>query len=184
MSARADGEFDLTCVMTGQLADFHARLEAEIKPRVDHLRRLSEGQDATPTHVAPYPRLVIVDGFSPRASIARLPLIDELFNRGVDLEVTIVCLVDLPTDAPSRVRARIEVSDSGHLSFEETTPGGVRLRKLLADQAEVQMCDSIARAMAPLRLEEHSRRRDLPENIRLLDFLRYPSSPAAPPPPN
>lgn len=181
MSALADGELDLTCLMTDQLADFHSMLEAEIKPRVDHLRRLSERQDTTRTHVAPYHLLVVVDGFSPRASIARLPLLDELFNRGVDLEVTVVCLVDLPSDEPSRVRARIEVSDSGHLSFEETMPGGVRLRKLLADRAEVQLCDSIARAMAPLRLEEHSRRRELSENIRLLDLLRYPSADAVDP---
>ncbi len=176
VSQLSEGELDLTCLMTDQLADFHAMLEAEIKPRLDHLRRLSEGQSTAGLHVAPYHLLVVIDGFSPRGPIARLPLLDELFSRGSDLEVTIVCLVDQPSDEPSRVRARIEVSDSGHLSFEETAPGGIRLRKVLADRAEVQLCDSIARAMAPLRLEEHTRRRELSENIRLLDLMRVSSA--------
>ncbi len=116
--------------------------------------------------------LLVVDGFDPRSPAARLPLLRQVLEHAHELRVAVLCLVASRAEEPAQLRARIELSPAGTASFAETAPGGRRLAGIVADAGGIAWCEAIARALAPLRLEQQGGRPLEPAvGVRLLDLL-------------
>ncbi len=120
----------------------------------------------------PGPHLVVVlDGFSRRGALARLPAVRELLARAPRLGATVLCLVAGHGDEPAELGARMLVSPGGRLDLQETGPHGRRHGGIVADQVGQALCEAVARRLAPLRLESHGDRTAPPDEVRLLDLL-------------
>ncbi|HEY7419271.1 MAG TPA: type VII secretion protein EccCb, partial [Ktedonobacteraceae bacterium] len=85
-------------------------------------------------------------------------------------------LVQDANDEPPAFQARLQVSEMGWFSYEETTPAGRRFAALSADSADVDTCERIARNLAPLILGEKGKQQDLSQEVRLLPLLGYSSA--------
>jgi len=129
------------------------------------------GDRASREWAAPH-LLVLLDGFSPLAPEARLPVVGELLARAADVGATVVCLAAGRADEPAELAARIRLSEVGGLELEEAGPRGRRSGGVAADHGGVAWCEAVARRMAPLRLDRRgARRTGLPDGVRLLDLL-------------
>jgi S-DNA-T family DNA segregation ATPase FtsK/SpoIIIE len=123
------------------------------------------------------PHLVIVlDNFSPYSPLGQLPEMDELFSDAARLGVTVLCLVDEISQEPTQLQARLSLSPVGRLVYEEIHLGGRRLEGIHPDSVDPQLCERIARSLAPLSLAEASAQQDLSQDVRLLDLLNIPSA--------
>jgi len=160
-------------------------LEEELRPRLAQRARLvgdraDPGGHATPpAGTAPWarepaePRLVVIlDGFSTRYELARLPLVQDLLEGAAGAGVTVVCLAESRAAEPAQLALRIELDgfDGQQLSVQETAPGGRRFGGI-PDQSGLAFCETIARSLAPLRLEPRGGAVVLPPRVRLLDLL-------------
>ena len=148
--------------------DLEVLLSQVVQPRIAHLDRVREAGPLA-REIRFQQAVVLVDGFRPGTSLD--PALEELFERGTDLGVLVVALCERPEDVPSRIGAVLTLEDGGWLSYEEATPDGRRERGLRADAAEVELCEGIARAMAPLRMRTQRGRATRVESEGLLDLL-------------
>ncbi|MFJ3639694.1 type VII secretion protein EccCa [Streptomyces sp. NPDC090108] len=103
--------------------------------------------------------VVVLDGYDPRADWARSQLVAELLRTaGPQSGITVVCVVQRESDEPSRADVRVRVEHSGMLTLDARPPqrGAAPLVEpvsdALAEWPEPALCESIARALAPLRL--------------------------------
>ncbi|MFE1852200.1 type VII secretion protein EccCa [Streptomyces sp. NPDC059489] len=103
--------------------------------------------------------IVVLDGYDPRADWARSPLVAELLRTaGPHSAITVVCVVERESDEPSRADVRVRVEGNGTLTLGARPPqrGDAPLIEpvtdALAERPELALCESIARALAPLRL--------------------------------
>ncbi len=153
------------CLLATTGEQLSAHLEREVRPRLAGGARsarpagapASAGLSAAPPGAGPSAEptgahlLVVLDGFSPRGALWRLPLLDELLLRAVELDATVLCLVGRRADEPTELRARIELDGAGGMVLQETGPGATE-RWARADAADGVWCEAIARRLAPLRL--------------------------------
>jgi DNA segregation ATPase FtsK/SpoIIIE, S-DNA-T family len=148
--------------------ELHSRLAASPGPHA--LASPVSGTAGPPNGVAHL--LVIIDGFSPRGHLGRLPPLSGLLERAAELGATVLCLVDRHADEPAELRVRIRLDGAGGMVLEETGPGGA-VGRARADAADGAPCEALARRLAPLRLaRSQARGRAAPGGpVRLLELL-------------
>jgi S-DNA-T family DNA segregation ATPase FtsK/SpoIIIE len=151
-------------------ADLEVLLTRLARPRLDHLDRIREAgplaQAVTFQQV-----VVVVDGYDPDGPVGRLSALDELLGRARDIGITVITLVEEPDDVPATVDARIELAEGGWLSYVESGPEGRREHGVRADVADPELCEALARAMAPLRLRVRRGRTTTVDSEGLLELL-------------
>ena len=74
------------------------------------------------------------------------------------------------------IGARIELAEGGWLSYTESGPESRRERRVRAAAADIELCEAIARATAPLRLRTSRGRTATVDSEGLLDLLGFPSA--------
>jgi S-DNA-T family DNA segregation ATPase FtsK/SpoIIIE len=157
-----------------------ALLDAEVRPRLERLARAGPGPPGAPGDPGLPHLVVLLDGFSPLAPEARLPVVAELLERAAEVGATVICLAARKADEPAELGARIRLSEAAGLQLEVAGPGGRRAGGVVADQGGIASCEVVARRMAPLRLDRRGARdAALPAGVRLLDLLG-PAGPADP----
>lgn len=156
----ADNPNDLREILENQLLP---ELERRQKLRADNR---NDGVNLNKPHF-----VIIIDDFKPKTPIAQIPIVDDLLRTPGGQGVTVILLVDDTRQEPSTVNARIEITNGGFLSFEETQLNGVRRKGVFPDRAEVEASEKIARALAPIALSEQGAEVDLAGDVRLLDLL-------------
>jgi DNA segregation ATPase FtsK/SpoIIIE, S-DNA-T family len=160
------------CLLASEPTRFDAMLGGELRPRVERLTRHAEPAAGADGHEPPGPHLlVLLDGFSRRGALARLPAVRELLACAPELGATVLCLAAGRGDEPAELRARIAVTAGGLLDYQEAGPEGDRFDGIVADQAGQALCEAVARRLAPLRLERHGGQAAPPGEVRLLDLL-------------
>jgi S-DNA-T family DNA segregation ATPase FtsK/SpoIIIE len=161
------------------LADSSERLsellEGEIGPRLEQLQRLEEQATANAGEITiGSPRLVLfVDGWSPHSVAARHPLMREVMDRGHRLGVTVICLADSPEREPSEADVRVVLSPAGPATVEERRGEGQRWEGVWPDSGDVGLSEALARALAPLRLEDRDGGRGVADEVRALDLFGF-----------
>jgi DNA segregation ATPase FtsK/SpoIIIE, S-DNA-T family len=91
--------------------------------------------------------------------------------RGTGAGVTVVWLAATTADEPSELSMRIRVDDQGFATLLETVPGGRQVTGIRADSASLAACETIARRLAPLRLDRPPPLASRAGPVRLLDLL-------------
>jgi S-DNA-T family DNA segregation ATPase FtsK/SpoIIIE len=85
--------------------------------------------------------------------------------------VTVVWVAATTADEPSELSMRIRVDDQGFATLLETVPSGRQVTGIRADSASIATCETIARRLAPLRLDRPLPMASRTGPIRLLDLL-------------
>ena len=158
-------------------------LDEHVQPRLEQLRRIESSGASAPGHAqidAPE-LLLVLDDFHAGGQVAKLPLVRELAARGASLKVRTVCLVDEGSAEPPEAQLRVVVPDTGAAVLERTGASGFRLAPVVLDQISVAGAETLARELAPLRLEESAAAIDLSADIRLSELLTEPSGPLCAP---
>jgi len=151
-------------------ADFEVLLTQLARPRLEHLDRVRDaGALAQP--VSFQQGVVLVDGYQPQGEIGRLPVLEEVMTRAREIGVLVVAIVDEPDTVPGTVGARIELAEGGWLSYVESGPDGRREHGARSDAADSALCESVARAMAPLRLRMGRGRTTTVDSEGILELL-------------
>jgi S-DNA-T family DNA segregation ATPase FtsK/SpoIIIE len=140
-----------------------------LRPRLEHIerRRATEPASEPPRF---QPALLVVDGYDPAGPLDALPMLREALARGHELGILIICLVDAPDRVPAQIGARIELT-GGWAAYTESGPNGRRERNVRAAGADVALCESLARRLAPLRLRGRRDEAERVESEGLLDLL-------------
>ena len=161
-------------------ADLEVVLAQIVRPRLDLLERLKDsGPQADPVSFQQV--VVVIDGYEPTGPLGRLAVVEELLTRGRDIGVLLVTLVEDADSVPSSIGARIDLAEGGWLSYTESGADGRRERAVRADAAAPDLCEAIARAMAPLRLRVRRGRTTTVDSEGLLDLLGVPQADALDP---
>ncbi|HVD16258.1 MAG TPA: type VII secretion protein EccCb [Actinomycetota bacterium] len=158
--------------LTVDPGDLDVLLTQLVQPRVEHLERTRAGQVGTAvTPVSFQPAVVVVDGYAPMEPVGRLPILDQLLTSAAELGVLVVTLVERRGDVPARAGAVLELAADGHLDYTELAPDGRREHGLVPDAATVELCEALARAMAPLVLRAAGGRSATVDSKGLLGLL-------------
>jgi len=161
-------------------SDLEVVLAQIVRPRLDLLERLKDaGPQADPVSFQQV--VVVIDGYEPAGPLGRLTIVEELLTRGREIGVTLITLVEEPDAVPSTIGARIDLAEGGWLSYTESGADGRRERRVRADAAERELCEAIARAMAPFRLRVRQGRTTTVDSEGLLDLLGQPEADALDP---
>jgi DNA segregation ATPase FtsK/SpoIIIE, S-DNA-T family len=129
---------------------------------------------ASPNAAFAMPQLIlIVDGKAAAAHLERQPDF-ALINRAAASGLTMIWLPG--SGRGGAIDARIHVPASGLLSFEEIAMAGRRVDSLRSTQCNMQLAESIARGLAPLRLDAKDGAKDLSETVRLTQLLGLASA--------
>jgi ESX secretion system protein EccC len=97
--------------------------------------------------------------------------------RGHAAGVTVVWLAATTAEEPSELSMRIRLDDKGFATLLETVPSGRRVTGIRADSAGLAACQTIARRLAPLRLDRPPPMASRTRPVRLLDLLATRSGP-------
>ncbi|MDH6109465.1 S-DNA-T family DNA segregation ATPase FtsK/SpoIIIE [Kitasatospora sp. MAP12-15] len=114
-------------------------------------RRLTPDRGAADTRQ----RLVVfLDRYDPRSAWARSAIATQLLEAaGPATAITVVCVVEQESDEPTRADVRVKVAADGALTVEgRRAEQAAQVTDAVADQPEAELCEAIARALAPLRL--------------------------------
>ncbi|HET6752062.1 MAG TPA: FtsK/SpoIIIE domain-containing protein, partial [Actinomycetes bacterium] len=84
---------------------------------------------------------------------------------------TVVWLAATTADEPSELSMRIRLDDQGFAMLLETVPGGRQVAGIRADSGRLAACETIARRLAPLRLDRPPPAASRAGPVRLLDLL-------------
>jgi S-DNA-T family DNA segregation ATPase FtsK/SpoIIIE len=165
-----------------QLAAFHAPDDLQILPTHpgsaraawEWMRWLPHTRD--PTARAPGARphlLAILDTTEagPVAAEPAVPAVGVAVAGGHAAGVTVVWLAATTADEPSELSMRIRVDDQGFATLLETVPSGRQVTGIRADSASLASCETIARRLAPLRLDRPPPVASRAGPVRLLDLL-------------
>ena len=167
------------CLLASSPNDFRALLTQQIKPELDRRQKLLEEQNSNEGSPPALPHIFLfIDGFSPTTLLKQVPELEVLLNEAHLPGITLICLVDDISQEPSQVQARLAISSTGGLNFSELRYGGRRLEGLRPDEIEPQLCERIARNLAPIMLAETGMQQDISTDIRLLDLLDIPAADA------
>lgn len=159
------------CNVTADLSELELWLDQLVEPRIAQLERAAELSSASTPPVPFQQVILVIDGFDPRARVARLTQLDLLFEMASKVGVTVLAIMERPDYRPPGTSATVDVADTGLLRFEETRPNGRREREVRADSASVDLCEAVARALAPLRLSDRQGHTTSVESVRLLELL-------------
>jgi S-DNA-T family DNA segregation ATPase FtsK/SpoIIIE len=170
----------LTVELATDPSDLEVVLAQIVRPRLDLLERLKDaGPQADPVSFQQV--VVVIDGYEPAGPLGRLTIVEDLLTRGREIGVTVITLVEEPDAVPSTIGARIDLAEGGWLSYTESGADGRRERRVRADAAETELCEAIARAMAPFRLRVRQGRTTTVDSEGLLDLLGLPEADALDP---
>lgn len=166
--------------LTVEASDLDVLLTQLIRPRFEHLDRVRDSglrNEAVSFQQA----VVVVDGYTPSSPVGQLPIFDELLARAHEIGVLVIALVADESDIPTKIGARIDLAEGGWAAYVESGPDGRRESRIRADSASLDVCDGIARAMAPLRLRVRGGRTTSVDTEGLLDLLGLPRATAIEP---
>ncbi|GAA2745986.1 type VII secretion protein EccCa [Kitasatospora cinereorecta] len=98
--------------------------------------------------------VVFLDRYDPRSAWARSPIAAQLLETaGPATAVTVVCVVEKESDEPTRADIRLRVDADARLTVEGRRADlPAEATEAVADQPEAELCEAVARALAPLRL--------------------------------
>jgi S-DNA-T family DNA segregation ATPase FtsK/SpoIIIE len=98
--------------------------------------------------------LIVLDRYDPRSAWARSAVATQLLEAaGPATAITVVCVVERESDEPTRADVRVRIEQDGRLTVEgRRADQGMQVSDAIADQPEAELCEAIARALAPLRL--------------------------------
>ena len=169
-AAAADGRGAVA--LTSDPGDLDVLLTQLVQPRIEHLERTrAEVRQAAAATVGFQPAVVVLDGYAPMGPVDRLPVLDRLLPLAAELGVLVVTLVERRQDVPARAGAMLELGVDGRLDYTELSPEGRRERDLVPDAASVELCEALARAMAPLLPRTAGGRSATVDSKGLLDLL-------------
>lgn len=151
--------------------DFEVLLSQLIRPRIDHVERLRA--EKMEQQVRFQQAVVVIDQSEP-SDVTSLPVYDEMLRKGSSIGVLAIVLVPEADRTPGSVGARIDVSSGGWLEFMEAGPEGRRELDVLSDSAGEEICEVVARALAPLRLKAREGRALQVDSEGLFDLLNLP----------
>lgn len=163
------------CLLANDAATFRTIYEQQIKPVLEHARKLQERDSAAhaPADNQTQPHmLVVLDGYDAGGPLGQMAETDDLLRSAGALDATVICLVDDQSQEPSATRARIALSDGGWLRYDETAERGAHVAAVIPDRPDLALCSRLAHALAPLSLSEQAAQGDLTRDIHLLDLLR------------
>lgn len=153
-------------------------LQTQIVAEVERRRKIKE-QAAEMQRVVKRPHFIIIaDDYSPRSALARLGPLEEWMRADESLGVTIVCLVRDAADEPPTAQVRLSFGGAGWLTVSDTAYGGKRHEFITPDAADVPTSEQLARALAPLVLQEDGGQGELSADVRLLPLLHIPHADA------
>ncbi|HZA80408.1 MAG TPA: FtsK/SpoIIIE domain-containing protein, partial [Actinomycetes bacterium] len=109
-------------------------------------------------------------GLGPAAGTAH-SVVEELLDRAAAVGVTVVWLARDGAGEPSELAVRARIDDRGRARLEETGPGGRLVDGILPDAGGLALCETIARRLAPLRLDHRPAAAARHGPPRLLDLL-------------
>jgi len=95
----------------------------------------------------------------------------EALRRSAAGGATVIWLTETTAGEPSEISMRVRLDDQGFATLLETTPGGHRVNGIRTDTADLPFCETLARRMAPLRLEPPPSAASRAGPVRLLDLL-------------
>ena len=174
-----------------ELAAFHAPDDLRIlaaPPSASHqawrwLRWLPHARDPTPAPGArpggaepggARPHVVAVldmtEPLDPDPPAARGTALGALLEDPTSAGVTVVWLARAISWEPSELAMRIRLDDHGSATLRETAAGGRFVQGIRADAASLAFCETLARRMAPLRLDS-TPAATAAGSVRLLDLL-------------
>lgn len=148
--------------------DFEVLLSQLITGRIEHVDRLKSERRTDDVRFQQV--IVVVDDLEP-SGVTGLDVYEEMLRRATEIGVLPVVLVADPDRVPTTVGARVQLQEGGWLSFIEAGPEGRRESDVRADSAGVDICEAIARALAPLRLRVRESRTRQVDSEGLLDLL-------------
>ncbi|GAA1227485.1 type VII secretion protein EccC [Kitasatospora nipponensis] len=120
-----------------------------------HQQSARRGPLAAPGGADTRRRLVVfLDRYDPRTAWARSAVATQLLEAaGPGTAITVVCVVERESDEPTRADLRVRVAADGALAVEgRRADQGAQVGDAVADRPEPELCEAIARALAPLRL--------------------------------
>ncbi len=163
--------------------ELDALLEAELRPRLEQLRRMAEsGIAGRDVQMSAHKLVLVVDCWRPDHYAAELPSFRQLLATARELEALVVLLTDQRELEPPEADARLSVPAHGSASFERSGPNEPRIERISLDEVDTGTAEAIARALTPLRLEEGGDgARGLAADVRLVDLLGLPSAAALDP---
>ena len=163
--------------------ELDALLEAELRPRLEQLRRMAEsGIAGRDVQMSAHKLVLVVDGWRPDHYAAELPSFRQLLASARELEALVILLTDERELEPPEVGARLSVPAHGSASFERSGPNAPRIERIALDEVDTGTAEAIARPLTPLRLEEGGDgARGLAADVRLVDLLGLPSAAALDP---
>src|SRR5829696_5110793 len=85
--------------------------------------------------------------------------------------VTVIWLARAISGEPSELAMRVGLDDHGSATLQETAPGGRIIAGIRADAASLAFCETLARRIAPLRLDRPPATATAAGSVRLLDLL-------------
>jgi DNA segregation ATPase FtsK/SpoIIIE, S-DNA-T family len=105
---------------------------------------------------------------------------DELLGRSAAAGGTVIWLARSVSGEPSELSVRVRLDDRGWATVQETTPGGRPVGGIRTDAADLAFCETLARHLAPRRLERPATTPAPAGPVRLLDLLDPRAGPAGP----
>jgi DNA segregation ATPase FtsK/SpoIIIE, S-DNA-T family len=105
---------------------------------------------------------------------------DELLQRSAEAGGTVIWLAETVSGEPSELSVRVRLDDHGWATLQETTPDGRLVNGIRADTADLGLCKTVARHIAPRRLEWRATTAARAGPVRLLDLLDLPNGPVDP----
>ncbi|HEY6706013.1 MAG TPA: type VII secretion protein EccCa, partial [Actinomycetota bacterium] len=84
---------------------------------------------------------------------------------------TVIWLARTISGEPSELAMRIRLDDQGSATLQETAPGGRLVTGIRADAASLGFCETLARRVAPLRLDSSQAKATAAGPVRLVDLL-------------
>jgi ESX secretion system protein EccC len=108
---------------------------------------------------------------TPSGRAAAEARIAELLQRSTAPGVTVVWLAETTAGEPSEISMRIRIDHQGYATLLATTPGGRQVTGIQTDSAHLAYCQTLARRLAPLRLERPPSTASRVEPVRLVDLL-------------
>ncbi|HJU01325.1 MAG TPA: type VII secretion protein EccCb, partial [Actinomycetes bacterium] len=84
---------------------------------------------------------------------------------------TVIWLAPTIAREPSELAMRFRLDDHGSATLQETAPGGRIVSGIRPDAASLAFCETLARRMAPLRLDSSPATATVAGPVRLLDLL-------------
>lgn len=150
--------------------DFEVLLQQLVKPRIEHLERMRESSYGDVGDITFQQAVVVIDETT-STEVSNLDGLDELLRRAPDIGVFVIALVPHQDAVPSTVGARIELAEGGWVTYTESGSEGRREHSVRVDAAGVDICEAIARTMAPLRLRLREGRARQVDSEGLLDLL-------------